>query len=130
MCLDVYFNEDHSEADFITVNAGLHSLFWDYSFHVSTEEKEEYRGHAYMCRDNLETALSNLSLHLPATSNMILALLFGVMDLFIHAPTYANYSEGFLRYRAMETVSFVDLIVKSIRTLSNARLSSRRIDTE
>ncbi|CAH0055475.1 unnamed protein product [Clonostachys solani] len=78
MCLDVYFNEDYSEENFITVNAGLNSLFWDYSFHVSSaEEKEEYMAYASMCRDNLETALSNLSLHLPATSGMILALLFG-----------------------------------------------------
>ncbi|KAK7224934.1 hypothetical protein V2G26_012937 [Clonostachys chloroleuca] len=77
MCLDVYFNEEYSEENFITVNAGLNSLFWDYSFHVSAEEKEECMAYAYMCRDNLETALSNLSLHLPATSGVILALLFG-----------------------------------------------------
>ncbi|VUC31529.1 unnamed protein product [Clonostachys rosea] len=77
MCLDVYFNEDYSEENFITVNAGLHSLFWDYSFHVSAEEREEYIAYSSMCRDNLETALSSLSLHLPVTSGMVLALLFG-----------------------------------------------------
>jgi hypothetical protein len=81
MCLDVYFNEEYSEENFITVNAGLNSLFWDYSFHVSAEEKEECMAYASMCRDNLETALSNLSLHLPATSGVILALLFGVRSL-------------------------------------------------
>lgn len=77
MCLEVYFNEHHSEANFLTVNAGLHSLFWDYSFHVSAHEREEYVRHSHMCRDNLETALSNLPLHLPATSDMVAALLFG-----------------------------------------------------
>ncbi|KAL3446140.1 hypothetical protein BJX65DRAFT_296580 [Aspergillus insuetus] len=56
MCLDVYFNDNHSEVNFITVNAGLYSLFWDYSF---------------------QTVLSNLPLHLSATSDTILALLFG-----------------------------------------------------
>ncbi|KAF4962809.1 hypothetical protein FSARC_9131 [Fusarium sarcochroum] len=77
MCLDVYFNDNHSEANFTTVNAGLYFLFWDYSFHVVAEEKDECVNHAHMCRDNLETILSNLPLHLPMTSDMVLALLFG-----------------------------------------------------
>lgn len=78
MCLDVYFNDNHSEASFITVNAGLYSLFCDYSLRVDTLEREQYTTYAHLCRDNLETVLSNLPLHLPATSDMILALLFGV----------------------------------------------------
>ncbi|CAF3543745.1 unnamed protein product [Fusarium graminearum] len=77
MCLDVYFNDNHSEANFITVNAGLYSLFRDYIFHVSAQEREAYTAHSILCRDNLETALSNLPLHLPATTDMILALVFG-----------------------------------------------------
>ncbi|KAL7757124.1 hypothetical protein ACKLNR_014117 [Fusarium oxysporum f. sp. zingiberi] len=77
MCLEVYFNDNHSEANFTTVNAGLYSLFWDYSFHVVGQERDEYVAHAYLCRDNLETVLSSLPLHLPATSDTILALLFG-----------------------------------------------------
>jgi hypothetical protein len=83
MCLDVYFNDNHSEANFITVNAGLYSLFWDYSFQVVPQEKDECITHAHLCRDNLETVLSNLPLHLSATSDTILALLFGVCNLFI-----------------------------------------------
>ncbi|KIL84037.1 fungal specific transcription factor domain-containing protein [Fusarium avenaceum] len=77
MCLDVYFNDNHSEASFITVNAGLYSLFCDYSLRVDTSEREQYITYAHLCRDNLETVLSNLPLHLPANSDMILALLFG-----------------------------------------------------
>ncbi|RFN44628.1 fungal specific transcription factor domain-containing protein [Fusarium flagelliforme] len=77
MCLDIYFNDDHSEANFTTVNAGLYSLFLDYSFHVVGQERDEYVAHAHLCRDNLETVLSSLPLHLPATSDTILALLFG-----------------------------------------------------
>ncbi|KAH6952454.1 fungal-specific transcription factor domain-containing protein [Ilyonectria sp. MPI-CAGE-AT-0026] len=77
LCLNVYFSEDHSEADFIAANAGLHSLFCDYAAHVPPELKEENLAYARMCRANLETALSNLPLHLPATSDMIAALLFG-----------------------------------------------------
>jgi hypothetical protein len=82
MCLDVYFNDNHSEANFITVNAGLYSLFWDYSFQVVPQEKDECIAYGRLCRDNLETVLSNLPLHLPATSDTILALIFGVSSLF------------------------------------------------
>lgn len=84
MCLDIYFNDNHSEATFTTVNAGLYSLFLDYSFHVVGQERDEYIAHAHLCRDNLETVLSNLPLHLPATSDTILALLFGVSSLSNH----------------------------------------------
>ncbi|PYI12339.1 hypothetical protein BO78DRAFT_2004 [Aspergillus sclerotiicarbonarius CBS 121057] len=77
MCLGVYFSDDHPEADFITVNAGLHSLFWDYAFELPEEHRAEYFGYARLCLVNLETALADLSLHLPATSSTILALTFG-----------------------------------------------------
>lgn len=78
ICLQVYFSNTFSEMDVIIVNAGLHSLFGDYSHHVSAEEKDTYLGHAHICRANLETALSDLPLHLPATPDSIAALLFGV----------------------------------------------------
>lgn len=78
ICLQVYFSDTFSEADSIMVNAGLYSLFKDYSSHVAPEEKDAYLGHAHACRANLETALSALPLHLPATPNAVTALLFGV----------------------------------------------------
>ncbi|KAF7550475.1 hypothetical protein G7046_g8006 [Stylonectria norvegica] len=77
LCLSVYFSEDYSQADFIIVNAGLHYLFSDRHARAEGEEKEECLEWAHMCRANLETALANLPLHLPATSDMILALIFG-----------------------------------------------------
>lgn len=77
-CLQVYFSETFSDMDFIIVNAGLHSLFRDYSDHVPAEDKDIYLGHAHMCRANLETTLSNLPLHLPATPDAVAALIFGV----------------------------------------------------
>ncbi|KNG83521.1 putative fungal specific transcription factor [Aspergillus nomiae NRRL 13137] len=77
MCLGVYFSDDYPVADFISVNAGLHSLFWDYAFKLSGEPREEYFGFAHLCRGHLETALADLPLHLPATSSIILALTFG-----------------------------------------------------
>lgn len=78
ICQEVYFTPDYSHFDFITVNAGLQSLLVDYSRQVTPERKVECLDYAQHCRQNLETALSSLSLHLPATQDAIIALLFGV----------------------------------------------------
>lgn len=73
----MYFSEDCTEADFIIVNAGLLYVFSE--LHSSTEEeREQSKTYTRMCRSNLETALANLPLHLPATQNMISALILGV----------------------------------------------------
>ncbi|KAJ6073410.1 hypothetical protein N7467_011495 [Penicillium canescens] len=77
MCLGVYFSDDYPGVDVITVNAGLHSLFSDYAFQLPGEHREEYFSFACLCRANLEAALADLPLHLPATSSAILALIFG-----------------------------------------------------
>lgn len=79
-CLEVYFSEQYSEADFIIVTAGLHSIFKDYSNIVSGEEKERCLKYSNLCRAHLETALTGLPLHLPATSKTVIALIFGVCD--------------------------------------------------
>lgn len=79
ICLNVYFAEEHTEAEYIIVNAGLYTLADDYAASVATgDEAEEYREFAKALRSNLETALSNLSLHLPATPEMVIGLVFGV----------------------------------------------------
>ncbi|KAK1990061.1 fungal-specific transcription factor domain-containing protein [Colletotrichum falcatum] len=77
LCLDVYFSDNYSDYDFITVNGGLYSLFTDYAAQISAEERKEYMEYAKICRVNLETFLLNLPLHLPASSDVIVALLFG-----------------------------------------------------
>ncbi|KAK2734419.1 fungal specific transcription factor domain-containing protein [Colletotrichum kahawae] len=76
-CLEVYFSEQYSETDFIIVTAGLHSIFKDYSNIVSGEEKEKCLKYSNLCRAHLETALTGLPLHLPATSKTVIALIFG-----------------------------------------------------
>ncbi|KAL6410631.1 hypothetical protein AUP68_07059 [Ilyonectria robusta] len=76
LCLHVYFSENYSQADFITANAGLLNLFSDYVSRTP-EKEDEMLPYLQMCRSNLETALANLPLHLPATSRMIGALLLG-----------------------------------------------------
>ncbi|PNH38136.1 hypothetical protein VD0004_g8669 [Verticillium dahliae] len=77
LCLGVYFSDDHLDTDYITVNAGLYALFLDQSYHCPPEEKEENLQYARICKENLETALANLPLHLPASNDVLLALLFG-----------------------------------------------------
>ncbi|KAF5021506.1 hypothetical protein F66182_6449 [Fusarium sp. NRRL 66182] len=78
MCLHVYFSDQVSEADFIVVNVGLMYMFWDQGQRIDDpKERKDNDRHVEMLRGNLETALANLSFHLPATSTMICALLLG-----------------------------------------------------
>ncbi|TIC99987.1 putative transcriptional regulatory protein C11D3.07c [Colletotrichum higginsianum] len=80
LVLKVYFSPaDFNEAEFIIVNAGLECLYMDLSVNKATAAplKEEYAKMGTLCTSNLETALANLPLHLPATMDMIVALLFG-----------------------------------------------------
>lgn len=78
ICLNVYLSEEHSEAEYIIVNAGLCSLAEDYAATVEGQEAEEYVAFGAQLRANLETALANLPLNLPATADMVIALVFGV----------------------------------------------------
>lgn len=83
ICLRVYFSEEISEADFIIANSGLLRLFVEQSEEIS--DKTESLNYAHVCRTNLETALFNLPLHLPATPLMISALLLGVSNFPYHS---------------------------------------------
>ena len=77
-CRKVYFaTEDYNIAIFIIVNAGLYYLFQEKSI-MDEQRREEYLRYHYLCRDNLETALTSLPLLLPPTREMIEALLLGV----------------------------------------------------
>ncbi|KAL6405649.1 hypothetical protein AUP68_11029, partial [Ilyonectria robusta] len=77
-CLRIYVSEDCSDADILTANYGMFHFYLQQSQTTSSSaEREETASYAEMCRENLETTLSNLSLHLPATSSMISALLLG-----------------------------------------------------
>lgn len=80
VCLSVYFADEYSEADFISANAGLLTMFQDYATICAAtgSEKEECLRFSRMCRENLETALANLPLHLPTTADSLIALLLGV----------------------------------------------------
>lgn len=88
-CRRVYFaTEDFSAATFIIVNAGLFYLFQERVMEADNEPvASEYQRYCSMCRDNLETALANLSLLLPAKVENIEALLLGVRPKLLTART-------------------------------------------
>ncbi|KAH6972727.1 hypothetical protein BKA56DRAFT_493048 [Ilyonectria sp. MPI-CAGE-AT-0026] len=74
ICLRIYVSKDFSEADFIISNIGMMYLFQELS---CSTDKEENLSYFEMCRINVETALGNLPLHLPANQTMIAALVLG-----------------------------------------------------
>ncbi|KAJ5829933.1 putative transcriptional regulatory protein [Penicillium chrysogenum] len=80
-CREVYFClEDYSDTAFVVTNFCLYSVLYEYD----TEEKdtttrEERQNYIQMCRNNLETALANLNILMPATYESIMALILGAM---------------------------------------------------
>lgn len=79
-CRKIYFaTEDFTLVTFIIVNSGLYYLFQDK--HVLDDEEtatSEFLRYQLMCRDNLEVALMNLPLLIPARIDSIRALILGV----------------------------------------------------
>ncbi|KAI8627100.1 fungal-specific transcription factor domain protein [Xylariaceae sp. FL1651] len=78
-CRELYFvTEDPSEASFIIVNAGLTYIFFEASLTASDPEKKlQYEECRAMSQHNLEVALAQLNLMMPATAENIEALLMG-----------------------------------------------------
>ncbi|PLB43733.1 hypothetical protein P170DRAFT_369279 [Aspergillus steynii IBT 23096] len=71
----VYSPASTTDADRIIVNAGLYWLFSESAELIPDQQtKDDYRDHASQCRGNLETILSSLSFHIPATIDYVLAL--------------------------------------------------------
>ncbi|KAL1836185.1 hypothetical protein VTJ49DRAFT_5466 [Mycothermus thermophilus] len=77
-CLAAYMDSgsEYNAANFITVNFGLHYLFSIASC-LLEDKRDEYSALSRLCAENLETALSALPLHLPASDEVILALTLG-----------------------------------------------------
>ncbi|KAK3304983.1 uncharacterized protein B0T15DRAFT_531016 [Chaetomium strumarium] len=78
--LKVYSPGDVNHADLIIVNSGLYWLF-NVCKSVSTEPstKAHYAEQATLCRDNLETVLSNLPFHLPSSVDTTSAMTMAAM---------------------------------------------------
>ncbi|ODM20934.1 hypothetical protein SI65_03987 [Aspergillus cristatus] len=91
-CREVYFAIDqYSDATFIVVNGGLYNVFIEWSFITKDHEtREECQKYLSLCRKNLETALVNLNLLMPARAESIEALALGAIHAIeISKPSFA-----------------------------------------
>ena len=114
--------DDHNTPNFITVNVVLNCLFWAYAG-VVPDNREQYLDWSRLCGVNVETALSNLPLHLPASDDVIVALSLGVISSNQHcAFLELTVSLDLLCDRAIKTLSSLDSDIKSIRALPNPGL--------
>ncbi len=104
-CRRIYFaTDDPSEGTFIIVNAGLASLYFEAAVNASDPaERARYHACWAMCARNLEIALGQLNLMMPATMENIEALLMGVSSssesLIYFLPFYINAPSAFLLKR-------------------------------
>ncbi|SPQ19847.1 f63a4906-a6fb-4e30-a403-60ac7174ad3a [Thermothielavioides terrestris] len=77
-CSKVYFaTEDYSILTWGIVNAGLYFLFLERASVAEGARKAQLLQYQSVCRDNLETALTNLPLLLPARKESVEILLLG-----------------------------------------------------
>lgn len=79
-CREVYFcTDDYTEATFIVANLGLFSVFVELSMvEKDAASREETQHYVQLCKDNVETALANLNILMPATIESVMALALGV----------------------------------------------------
>ncbi|KAJ6130313.1 hypothetical protein N7512_003093 [Penicillium capsulatum] len=81
-CRKVYFcTDEYTEATFIIANFGLYSIFVELSvIDKDAASRGENQHYMRLCRDNLETALANLNMLMPATMESVMALALGAMQ--------------------------------------------------
>lgn len=79
-CREVYFCiDDYSDAAFVVTNFCLYGVFYEYGVtEKDASTQEDYQNYIEMCRNNLETALANLNILMPANHESIMALALGV----------------------------------------------------
>lgn len=79
-CREVYFCiQDYSDAAFIITTFCMYGLFHEYGgMEKDVTMREEHHHYIEMCRNNLETALANLNILMPANHDSIMALSLGV----------------------------------------------------
>ncbi|KAF2117979.1 hypothetical protein BDV96DRAFT_406881 [Lophiotrema nucula] len=77
-CRKVYFAvDDYTDVDLILANAYLSCIF---SEHVIASGQRSYKAFAQLCRTNLEYGLARLPLLLPASMEVIAALMLGAFN--------------------------------------------------
>ncbi|KAJ5165470.1 uncharacterized protein N7500_007300 [Penicillium coprophilum] len=80
-CREVYFCiDDYTDAAFIITNFCLYGIFYEYGgMENGPSIRAQHQNYIEMCRGNLETALANLNIMMPATHESIMALAVGAM---------------------------------------------------
>ncbi|CAG8143450.1 unnamed protein product [Penicillium salamii] len=118
-CREVYFcAEDYSDAAFIVTNFCLYSVFYELSVTKAAGPiGEECHRHIETCRNNLEAALANLNILMPANQESIMALAVGAM----HAIEISKPSVGW---------NLASTGMHLCQTLGYHRLSSMEHDPE
>ncbi|KAL4821400.1 hypothetical protein BDW67DRAFT_150686 [Aspergillus spinulosporus] len=82
LCLKVYFSPEHSDAEFIIVNAALYSFAtWVGTIQqqANSSVSDDPQNLLSLCRVNLETALSRLGLYIQPSHEMVLALVLATV---------------------------------------------------
>jgi hypothetical protein len=91
-CSRVYFaTDDYSLMTWGVVNAGLYFLLQEKASLADGAQRAQLLEYQSLCRDNLETALTNLPLLMPARKESIEVLLLGVCLVF-PSPTLPRQS--------------------------------------
>ncbi|KAJ5148864.1 transcriptional regulator family: Fungal Specific TF [Penicillium atrosanguineum] len=118
-CREVYFcTDDYSDATFITANAGLYNVFAELGFlEKDFDEKEKYQHYLRLCKFNLEAALANLNILMPANFDSIVALTVGAM----HGIEISKPSVSW---------TLASMAIQMCQTLGYHRLSSMEQDSQ
>ncbi|PTB62720.1 hypothetical protein BBK36DRAFT_1128560, partial [Trichoderma citrinoviride] len=77
ICQKVYFSvHDYSEVEFIIANGCLYWLYWEYA---ALFKRPEFQQYGIQCRDNIQLAFSRLPFLLPASMEVIAAMVIGAL---------------------------------------------------
>jgi hypothetical protein len=127
-CREVYFcTDDYSDAAYVISNFGIYSIFYELgSTDPDPNLREEYLSYIETCRNNLETALANLNILMPATQESIKALAVGVS--LLPSSGFSRTSSiliktGYARTGDLETICRLDPSVNSHAFMPNTWIS-------
>lgn len=116
-----------TEADLIIFYLGLYWLFCECVNAVGDENlKKDYMTQSIICRDSLETVLSRLPFHMPATLEHVLALCMAVS--YQHLPTSPLYSSALVIVLHSKVQAFrsMELYMRSLQSQPVPRSSQQR----
>ncbi|KAJ2985072.1 hypothetical protein NUW58_g5729 [Xylaria curta] len=109
LCLKIYFSNQYTDSEFIILNASLILFSFDSNLDdtdevPSKERNNNNRSFLFLCRRNLETAISRLPLLPPATHDTVLAL-------FLSAVYAIDISKPSLAWRLINTASQISYML-------------------